>query len=74
MRQLLIDVKPNSSKLEVEHVSGNVYKVRLTAPPTEGKANAQLIKVLSDYFKVAKSLISIKAGKSSKTKVVMIDD
>ena len=72
-RQLLVEVRPNSKHFKIEEIAGGVYKIHLTAPATEGKANKQLIGVLSDYFGVAKSLISIKAGKSSKTKVVIIN-
>ena len=70
--QILVEVKPNSSQLEVEKITDSVYKVRLTAPPTEGKANLQLIKVLANYFKVNKSQVTIKTGKTSKTKLVII--
>ncbi|MFA5905376.1 MAG: DUF167 domain-containing protein [Desulfobacula sp.] len=70
--QILVEVKPHSAKIDVEKVTDQVYKVKLTAPPTEGKANIQLIKVLSDYFEVSKSQVTIKTGKTSKTKVVII--
>jgi len=72
MRQILVEAKPNSSKIKIERITGEVYKIHLTAPAVEGKANKQLIETLSGYFKVAKSLISIKTGKSAKTKVVTI--
>ena len=72
MIQLLVEVKTNSSKIDVEKITDLVYKVRLTAPPTEGKANTQLIKILADYFNVSKSQVSIKTGKTSKTKLVII--
>jgi len=48
------------------------YAVSLTATPIEGKANNQLIKVLADYFKVAKSRITIKSGQKSRDKLVII--
>ena len=72
MKQILVEVRPNSSKVSIEKVTDIVYKVKLTAPPVDGKANIQLIKVLADYFEVSKSQVAIKAGKTSKTKVVII--
>lgn len=72
MKQLLVEVRPNSKHLKIEEIAGGIYKIHLTAPATEGKANKQLIDVLSDHFRVAKSLITIKAGKTAKTKVVVI--
>jgi hypothetical protein len=53
-------------------MSEGEYKVRITAPPVDGKANEMLIGVLSDHFKVAKSNISIVGGKSARTKIVDI--
>ncbi len=72
MKQILVEARPNSSKVSIEKVTDQVYKVKLTAPPVDGKANIQLIKVLADYFEVSKSQVTIKAGKTSKTKVVII--
>ena len=63
---------PRSSKNEMTKISEGEYKVRLTAPPVDGEANAMLIKILSDYFKVAKSNIQIVGGKSARTKIVDI--
>ena len=65
-------VSPRSSKNEVVKISEGEYKIRITAPPVDGEANAMLIRVLSDYFKVAKSNISIVGGKSARTKMVDI--
>ncbi|MEK7653637.1 MAG: DUF167 domain-containing protein [Patescibacteria group bacterium] len=70
--QILVEVKPNSSINKIEKITDNVYKVRLTVPPKDGKANQALIKLLADYFKIAKSRITIKTGKISRTKVITI--
>lgn len=72
MKQILIEVRPNSKQLKIEKITDAVYKIHLTAQPQEGRANKQLIEVLSDYFKIAKSLIAIKSGRSAKTKVITI--
>jgi hypothetical protein len=72
MKQLLIEVKPNCRQLKIEKITDDVYKIHLTAPAQEGKANKQLIDTLAGHFKVAKSLITIKAGKSSRTKTILI--
>jgi len=70
--RLYIKVIPRSSKNEVIQVSEGEYKVKLTAPPVDGKANEALVEILSDYFKVAKSNIQIVGGKSARTKIVDI--
>lgn len=70
--RIYVKVSPRSSKNEVVKISEGEYKIKITAPPVDGEANAMLIKVLSDYFKVAKSNIIIVGGKSAKIKIVDI--
>ena len=70
--QLLVEVKPNSKQESVEKITDLVYKVRVRAPAREGKANEAVIKALAEHFRVAKGLIKLKTGKSSRTKVITI--
>jgi len=70
--RIYVKVTPRSGKNEVIKISEGEYKVRITAPPVDGEANAMLIKVLADYFNVAKSNIQIVGGKSARTKMVDI--
>lgn len=67
-----IKVVPQSSKNELTQMSDGTTKIKLKSPPVEGKANEELIKFLSKYFRVAKSLIIIKKGLTSKNKIVEI--
>jgi uncharacterized protein len=48
-------------------------KIRVSAPPEGGKANAALIALLAKVFGVAKSSVSIGAGETSRLKQVAID-
>jgi uncharacterized protein (TIGR00251 family) len=68
-----VRVQPRSSKKGIDRVEGGVLRVRLTAPPAEGAANAQLIEVLSDALGVGKGSIRIIKGRSSRNKVVEIE-
>jgi uncharacterized protein (TIGR00251 family) len=70
--RIYIKVTPRSFKNEVIKISEGEYKVRITAPPVDGEANEALIKILSDYFKVAKSNIKIVGGRSARTKIIDI--
>jgi len=54
------------------HSSGGVYKVYVSVPPIEGRANQRVIELLSDFFKVKKSQISIISGLKSKEKTIEI--
>lgn len=65
-------VIPRSSKNEVMKMSENDYRVKLTAPPVGGKANEMLVKLLAEHFSVAKSRVSIAAGKTARVKIVDI--
>jgi uncharacterized protein len=70
--RIYVKVSPRSSKNEVIKMSEGEYKVRLTAPPVDGKANDMLVKILAEYFNVAKSYVRIIGGKSAKTKIIDI--
>jgi len=50
-----------------------VYKVYVSVPPVEGRANQRIIELLSEYFKVKKSRITIISGLKSKEKTIQID-
>jgi uncharacterized protein len=67
-----IRVNPRASRNRIEQ-SGNTLRVYLTKPAAEGLANAQLIDLLSAYFKIKKYQISIKSGAKSRNKLVEID-
>ena len=67
-----IKVEPRSAKRGVCGIYGDALKVKLTSAPVEGKANEELVELLSDLFKVKKSDIRILRGGSSKRKVVEI--
>jgi uncharacterized protein (TIGR00251 family) len=54
-------------------VDGNVVRVRVTAPPIDGRANAALVELLSKRLGVAKRDITIERGQRSRTKRVSID-
>ncbi|MFA7209005.1 MAG: DUF167 domain-containing protein [Parcubacteria group bacterium] len=70
--RIYVKVSPRSSKNEVTKTAEGEYKVRLTAPPVDGEANAMLVKILAEHFGVSKSSVQIIGGKSAKTKIVEI--
>lgn len=53
---------------------GDHYKVRITAPPVEGKANAHLLRFLAKSFGVHRSSVSLLSGASSRHKGVRIQN
>lgn len=67
-----IRVQPRSSRNKIDGLQGNTLKVFVTAPPAEGEANRQLIKLLSKEFKIRKSDIEIVKGATSRNKLVLL--
>ncbi|ALF53010.1 hypothetical protein ACX27_09365 [Nostoc piscinale CENA21] len=70
--QKRVKVKPNSKQQKVEEQADGSLTVYLKSPPTNGKANEELIKVLADKFDVPKSYVSIKSGLFSRQKLIEI--
>ena len=72
---LAIRVTPRASHNEiVEILSDGTVRIRLTAPPVEGKANEALVEFLSKILDVAPSRIEIVAGVTGRDKLVSILD
>ena len=69
---LSIAVQPQASNNAMVGIHGQQIKVRLTAPPEEGKANQSLTKQLAQWFKVPVCQVSIAQGETSKRKIVHI--
>lgn len=67
-----VRVVPRASTSEIVGEHDGALKVRITSPPVDGAANAELIKVLAKRFGVSKSEVEIIGGQTSKTKQVKI--
>ena len=72
---LNIRVTPRSRKTEFGGLMENgTLRVRVAAPPVEGKANAALVKFLSKVLRVRKNRIEIVAGQHGLDKIISILD
>jgi len=71
--RLTLHVQPGARKTEVAGEHGDCLKIRLAAPPVDGKANAALLAWLADCFAVGKRSVSLQTGDKSRHKVVLID-
>jgi len=70
---LAIRVTPRSSKNEItEIMNDGTIRVRLTAPPVEGKANEALVAFLAEVLDIPKSKIEIVAGETGRDKLVSV--
>lgn len=68
-----VRVKPGAKRVKVQEVEGTLV-VSVRSPAREGKANAELVEVLSEYFKVPKSRIKILRGHKGKDKLIEVED
>lgn len=70
---LELHVQPGARRSEFAGKHGERIKLRLAAPPVDGKANAALIAFLAGYFGVPRRNVSIVSGVKSRTKRVAIE-
>jgi uncharacterized protein (TIGR00251 family) len=71
---LHVRVQPRASRDEIVGPHGDdALKIRITAPPVEGKANTHLIRFLAKAFGVSRSQIRLLGGDSSRIKQLSID-
>ncbi|MBV0933285.1 DUF167 family protein [Marinobacterium weihaiense] len=65
-------LQPKASRDEISGRHGDSVKIRIAAPPIEGRANAALVKFLAKTFGVAKRDVSIISGELGREKRVRI--
>lgn len=70
--KIFVKVKTKARVKKIVKVDETHYVVSTNAPPEKGKANKDIIKILSKYFDIAVSRIKIITGEKSKEKVVKI--
>ena len=70
--EIKIKLLPRSSKNQVMDKENEIYRIKVTSPPIDGKANKALINLLSKQMRIAKGSIEIISGKTSKNKRVRI--
>lgn len=65
---LRVRVQPRASRDQWLGLHDDRFRVRITAPPTEGQANAHLRAFLAELFGVAKSQVTLLAGETCRDK------
>lgn len=67
-----VQVSPNARHNEVVGFESDILKVKVAAPPLQGKANKELIKFLGQTLKISRGSITIERGLTSRNKVIAI--
>ncbi|MCO5178005.1 MAG: DUF167 domain-containing protein [Thermomicrobiales bacterium] len=66
-------VQPRASRAEIVGFHDGALKIRVTAPPVDGAANAAIEKLLASSLGLSKSQVAIIGGQTSKRKRVRVD-
>ncbi len=69
---LNIRVVPRAARDGFAGLLGDALKVRIQAPPVDGKANAYLVKLLSKHWKIPRGSITILSGETGRNKRIRI--
>jgi len=69
---LTLHIQPGAKKTEFAGLHGDALKIRLAAPPVDGKANEALVKFIAETLGLAKSSVSLKSGQTSRRKVLEV--
>lgn len=70
---LNVKVHPRARNQEIQKIGEREYKVRVLSPPSEGKANKEVIAVLASHFHLPPSRVKILKGQKSRQKVVVLE-
>ena len=68
-----LHVQPGARKTEVVGLHGDALKIRLAAPPVDGKANAALIEFVAERLGRPKSAVRLVSGQTSRRKILEVD-
>ncbi|MBA4381434.1 MAG: YggU family protein [Sideroxydans sp.] len=69
---LTLHVQPGAKRTEISGLHGEALKIRLAAPPIEGRANEALLRFVADTFDVTLRQVELKQGGQSRHKVVLV--
>jgi uncharacterized protein (TIGR00251 family) len=69
---LTLALQPGAKRDEFVGPHGAALRIRIHAPPVDGKANQRLVEFLADQFQTSRSAVQIVRGAAARNKVVRI--
>jgi hypothetical protein len=69
---LTLHIQPGAKRTECTGLHGDALKIRLAAPPVDGKANAALIDYIAERLDCGRAAVTLKSGHSSRRKVLAV--
>jgi uncharacterized protein (TIGR00251 family) len=75
MLTIRVKVIPKSSRDEIVEMpaDGAPWKIKVTAAPERGKANASVCELIASHFGIPKSRVEVISGQTSHTKQIRVD-
>lgn len=70
--RISVHVTPRARHSSIDRIEDNRFRVAVTAPPHEGRANEAVIELLAEYFRVPRSRVRIVRGQAGRHKIVEI--
>ena len=70
--RIAVHVQPNASRTEISGLIEGALKIRLHAPPVDGKANEALTQFIAERLKLAKRDVTVSRGHSSRQKILEV--
>jgi uncharacterized protein len=71
--RLRLRVSPGAGKSGIVGRHGDGWKVRVTAPPEDGRANDAVLRLLADALSVPRASLTLVSGHSGRDKIVALD-
>lgn len=69
---ITLTIQANAHKSEIVGVYNDTLKIKIKAPPVDGKANKEIVSFLSETLKIAQKNIEILKGDKNKNKIVFL--
>jgi uncharacterized protein (TIGR00251 family) len=73
MARIRVQVTPRAARSEVTGWREGVLRVRVTAPPVDGRANEAVVRLLAAALGVPPSRVSVVSGATGRLKLVQVD-
>lgn len=71
--KIKVYIQPNSKKSGYAGLYDGIPKLKITAPPIDGAANSEIIKIFAKILNIPKSDITISSGQASRLKILEIN-
>ena len=71
---IAVHAQPGAKKSEISGLHGERLKIRIAAPPVEGRANEALIAFLSERLALPRAKVRVMKGQQGRTKLIEVAD